>query len=113
VAELASVGPVTLVADAPLVRCVAAQLQLDSPVRAVPRSHGAGPLAEADLVAVDGRRPEDLWLAGAAGGTVVVSHGARHSAASLRAFGLVATGLDEESGTVLATCPSQSQSTSS
>ena len=113
VAELASVGPVTLVADAPLVRCVAAQLQLDSPVRAVARSHGAGPLAEADLVAVDGRRPEDLWLAGAAAGTVVVSHGARHSAASLRAFGLVATGLDEESGTVLATCPSQSQSTSS
>jgi hypothetical protein len=103
--ELAGSGPVTLVTGAPLVRSVAAALNLDHPVRAVAREDSAAEIAGADVIAVDGRRPEDLWLArvATAAGTVVIAHGTRHTAASLAAFGLAPTAVDEATGTVLAT----------
>jgi hypothetical protein len=92
-------GPLTIVSDAPLVRQVAEALG----IAAAGRDENA--IATADVIAVDGRRPEDLWLARAASstGTVVIAHGSRHTAASLRAFGLAITAVDEPSGTVLAT----------
>jgi glycosyltransferase involved in cell wall biosynthesis len=92
-------GPLTIVTDTPLVRQIAEALG----IAAASRDEKA--VATADVIAVDGRRPEDLWLARAAGkdGTVVIAHGTRHTAASLRAFGLAPTAVDEPSGTVLAT----------
>jgi glycosyltransferase involved in cell wall biosynthesis len=96
--ELAHRGELTLVTDAPLVRQVAEALGITAAGR------DGSAVASADVIAVDGRRPEDLWLARAAGknGTVVIAHGTRHTAASLRAFGLAPTAVDEPSGTVLA-----------
>jgi glycosyl transferase family 1 len=96
--ELAHDGPLTIVTDAPLVRQVAEALGMT----AAGRDENA--IATADVVAVDGRRPEDLWLARGASssGTVVIAHGSRHTAASLRAFGLALTAVDEPSGTALA-----------
>jgi hypothetical protein len=96
--ELAHRGELTLVTDAPLVRQVAEALGITAARR------DESTIAAADVIAVDGRRPEDLWLARAAGknGTVVIAHGTRHTAASLRAFGLAPTAVDEPSGTVLA-----------
>src|SRR5689334_4955759 len=97
--NLAHGGPLTIVTDAPLVRRVAEALG----ITAAGRDENA--IATADVIAVDGRRPEDLWLARAASnsGTVVIAHGSRHTTASLRAFGLAPTAVDEPSGTVLAT----------
>jgi hypothetical protein len=94
-------GPLTLVTDAPLIQQIAHALA----ITAVSRDDSESHLAAADVIAVDGRRPEDLWLAQAAGAqsTVVISHGSRHTAASLRAFGLAPTAVDEPTGTVLAT----------
>jgi hypothetical protein len=61
-------------------------------VKVYDRSAGAEPLAAAEAVIVDGRRPEDLGLAGQLGRfgspAVVVRYAGRLAGPALEAFGL-------------------------
>ena len=92
ITELAATGRLTLISDSPLLRSVC---------NALPRNQID--LLDADLLALDGRRPQDLWLAARArAATVLVAHAERHSAASLRAFGLEPAGLPQVAGALLA-----------
>jgi hypothetical protein len=100
-AELAALVPVTVVALDPGIRRLARRCRAAHPVAAVPRPPHAAHLPAAELIAVDGRRADDLRLAVAAPRAVVAEAGALESLA-LAAFGLDVVGGD---GGVLEVAP--------
>jgi glycosyltransferase involved in cell wall biosynthesis len=106
VRDLAARGPLTFVSASPLARAGAEALRNGHSLEVHDRADGAAPLAAAEVVIVDGRRPEDLALAGEVGRhgspAVVVRYAARLAAPALEAFGLREVARDGAGG-VLAT----------
>ena len=106
VRDLAASGPLTFVSASPLARAGAGALRNGNPLEVHDRADGAAPLAAAEVVIVDGRRPEDLALVGEVGRhgspAVVVRYAARLAAPALEAFGLREVSRDG-AGWVLAT----------
>jgi hypothetical protein len=106
VRDLAAGGPLTFVSASPLARAAAGALRNGNPLQVHDRADGAAALAAAEVVIVDGRRPEDLALAGEVGRhgspAVLVRYAARLAAPALEAFGLREVARDA-AGWVLAT----------
>jgi hypothetical protein len=93
-AELATLVPVTVVALDPGIRRLARRCRGAQPVAAVPRPPHAVHLPAAELIAVDGRRADDLRLAAVAPRAVVAEGGALGRLA-LAAFGLDLAAADD------------------
>lgn len=101
IGPVAEQAAVTVVALSPLTRRVATALDFTHTVDAQPRPPHPARMPAASVVALDGRRAEDLRLAaGAPGAMVALGSAGQHGRLSLAAYGL--TLLERREGLVLA-----------